>query len=1327
MAISTNGTVLTRLAGALYNTQMSNATYAEVAALDPSSLANALYARDFASKTDAQVATTLVSNLGLTEVAGLNNWIAAQLTAAGSAKGAKIVEMLNSFAQMTADATYGTYATAFNTKVGTALSLSQTAGYKGGDFVTGPAVVIPGATFALTTNLDNVPATVSNDTVTGVISTTATSTTFSATDVVIDTTSTDADTFTLTVEADVTATNTGLVRGFETVNVNANATTLTDTNLDFAATNFAGVKTFNFDVTKPVTAVNGLVMTALDINNATVNTSDDFSSASVAGATGKNLNVNANAVGSTGSPTTVTVTGAMGDVTVVGQGQLTVTSNASTGLLSATAAKGLTLSGTAAQIINATATGGNLTISDATASLSTTVVASGDVTISKLDAAGKLTATAGGTITLAGATANTTDVDLTSATLSSVGASSIADADALATLTLSGNGGKATYTMTAGAAALTDVNVIGGSDVVLKVNPSHIETTSAVLNVNDSGSGTFQLDLSGNAGAVDLRGGLVDKLTVSVDNAAKTLSVKSGQVVTYKVAPTATGSASTLAVGVDANATSNTVTIKLDDEVKDGNAVAITGLTITQAKTVTIDASSDATAGGGAVTHNITTLTASGAKSNVTINAGANNIEFANGGATTVSTTGSIILTGSGTLTDAATVTSLTASTLDASAMTGKVTLNSTTDLAVNTIRTGSKDDAVTLTSTTLDQTVSMGAGDDTLTLQALGGSVIVAIDLGDGTNDRLKFAAQDTKLIGTSVSLAGVETIEFANVTGQQIKSSLLNAATYKVDATSANTQSVAVIVGATDTAVDLSKLVGSTAVETAVAGMTFTTDANANTASIAITGSTSAKNSITGSGASGDVLVGGTKADTFNYSSSSLLFGSNVMLDTIDGGTGTSGPTSTTQLVDAINFTATAANITVLATDSFAKATSIESITTSANNTGVISLTLGATAETAGIRTVSIAGDDDGTGGHTVNVSAFTAAVTLTGSKGVDAITGGAGNDVITGATGADSLYGGAGDDTFVFTTLDALFATQAIVDATISGGDGNDVISVGPAAATLTIANNDIFTKITGVESLVARANTSAISISTDVTAYDIGFRTVNISAGTSATSNVIDVSETVTAAHAWTLVGSATGSTALTGGSGNDTISGGSAADTFNGKAGNDAISLAAGGSDALAYAASLTTNGVDTITGFTVGATTVLGYDRLLLSRAGTTEVAATGDFGALAGIASNAVAVTAEKVSEVNLITTQSLANATDGTELLLLLKEANGGTAVTLTQTTGAGVDGHIIAYASGNAYVYYYLNAATDGIVAAEIALIGVITGVAPGAMDAGNIAAT
>ena len=153
MAISTNGTVIARVAGALYNTQLSNATYQEVAAIVTTSaslnaLINDLYARDFATTKDLTVAQTLVSNLGLSDVAGLDNWVAAQITAAGAAnKGGKIVELLNSFAQMSSDATYGTAAAAFNTKTDAALSLSQTAGNTGGTFAAAGSVATAGATF----------------------------------------------------------------------------------------------------------------------------------------------------------------------------------------------------------------------------------------------------------------------------------------------------------------------------------------------------------------------------------------------------------------------------------------------------------------------------------------------------------------------------------------------------------------------------------------------------------------------------------------------------------------------------------------------------------------------------------------------------------------------------------------------------------------------------------------------------------------------------------------------------------------------------------------------------------------------------------------------------------------------------------------------------------------------------------------------------------------------------------------------------------------------------------------------------------------------------
>jgi len=156
MAISTNGTVIARLAGGLYNTVMSNATYLEVAAQDPSTLANTLYSRDFAKSTDLAVATTLLANLGLAGQAGLDAWVAAQLTAAGAAnKGAKIVSLLNDFAGLASDATWGTYATSFNTKVDAALKASQKTDSVEAKFeAAGAVAAATNATFTLTTGMD---------------------------------------------------------------------------------------------------------------------------------------------------------------------------------------------------------------------------------------------------------------------------------------------------------------------------------------------------------------------------------------------------------------------------------------------------------------------------------------------------------------------------------------------------------------------------------------------------------------------------------------------------------------------------------------------------------------------------------------------------------------------------------------------------------------------------------------------------------------------------------------------------------------------------------------------------------------------------------------------------------------------------------------------------------------------------------------------------------------------------------------------------------------------------------------------------------------------
>jgi len=206
MAISTNGTMIARLTGALYNAQLSYASYEEVKDTPAATLAASFLSNDFSGKTDTQIATTVLTNLGLTTANGfqgsaLVNYVAGQLTGAGTtatAKGAMLVTMLNNYAGMTADTTYGVNATSFNTKVAASLVLSQTSGNAGGTFAAADTVVADEDTaYTLSTSDDEITAGDGDDTFTG------TTSTFEATDVLDG--GDGADTLTVKLNASIAA------------------------------------------------------------------------------------------------------------------------------------------------------------------------------------------------------------------------------------------------------------------------------------------------------------------------------------------------------------------------------------------------------------------------------------------------------------------------------------------------------------------------------------------------------------------------------------------------------------------------------------------------------------------------------------------------------------------------------------------------------------------------------------------------------------------------------------------------------------------------------------------------------------------------------------------------------------------------------------------------------------------------------------------------------------------------------------------------------------------------------------------------------------------
>ena len=1014
-------------------------------------------------------------------------------------------------------------------------------------------------------------------------SSSATKQTYDSTDSITDSSTSDSDSFTLTTDNDNAAG--AAIRNIETINLNVDTVTTaaaSPTIFNFAATNITGAKTYNADVVAPISAVSGLTMTGL-AESVTVNASDDFKAIDLTST--KAVVVNASAVGTAGTPTTVTTSTGSGSVTVTGAGHLSVAPT-NTGLVKATAEKSLTFTNAAATstVLIGEAKAGNLTVAAGTAAVVVDLKASGDISLTNTGA-GSVKAVAGGTITVAGGAASL----LTTGEFSSVGNSAI-DGDALSSMTISGNGAAAKYTMATGNhAALTDVTVIGSNDVTLVVEADEI---AGALNIYDqTTAGKVTVEASGTGAVNTTAGGVIDVLRITGNNNAGQVTVANGQEVTYKVDQTA----ALLAVGVAANAASQSVVIKLDDADRTTGAVDLTAITITQAKTVTIDASIDTTSGGAANASSVGGITASGANSNVTINTGVNGLTLA--GTNTVGT-GTLTITGSGAVAMGAAA--LTATALDASTVTGKISGTGLDLSTVNTVSTGSAADTLTFAGTNASSaTVATGAGDDTITLPGTnfaGTANKVSFDLGEGT-DTLVFqvGTKLTSMTGGSVTLAGVEALTLAaTATDQEINAALLNGATYSIKASAASaTGTLKAVVSSSATALDFSKLVLSEAVDSSVVGMTLIADAGSNTGAVTITGATKMKNSIEG-GAGADVLTGGALNDLFIYDTDAVLFSADtvgVAFDTVSGGAGNDD----TLVVGGTGGT----SFTIASTDSWTNITGIEEVTVALGSTAR-SVTLGTTAETAGIVRLGTSGTQTAstvtlsaagyTGAVSITGAAFATAITggagndsLTGGAAVDTIVGGAGNDTISGGGENDNISGGAGDDSITL-------ASGTPLAATIAGGDGTDTLTITPGAA-LTIANTAAFTTFTGIESVrFNMAAAEALSVTLIDGAQDAGIRTISaIGASTGAITldaTLLTVGVTLNANTATTAAAST-----LTGGSGSDTLNGGSKADSITGNAGVDVITggdgndilIGGDGNDIYVFAASGAANDTDVIT------------------------------------------------------------------------------------------------------------------------------------------------
>jgi hypothetical protein len=597
MAISTNGVMLTRLTGALYNQQLSASTYSEILAGNTTAAslnawANAAVAADFGTKTDLQVATTLITNVGLSSVAGLANWVAAQLTAGGTAKrGETIISLLNSYSNMdTTEAIYGASVATFNIKVDASQALSQTSGNTGGTYATVSAAT-PVAAYTLLSSVDLKTTAAGDDVFTSV--NTATSQTLNAGDNINGGAGNDTLNITST---SLLAAGTGVTStGIESV-------VITSATADFSldATTMSGItsvtnsgSTSGANVT--VTGLTDKVAVNLTGNNN--NTIITHAAAAVVG-TADALALTLNGANTTSS----------GQLTVNGFETINVNAVGATG--SSTNSTALTISDDSLQTLAITGTG-------ASAIVATLNGASGAVvgTVTGGDGAETLSITPGSSALLSISTGAGND---------RVNIPSIA-----ATHTIAGGDGTDTLSTPVSITATTGANISGFETVRISAAGATVilPATNAVstLTINDAFGGTLTNLATG--GTVNLRDGgaatvtnttgwtaLTDAITVNVGASTGTGSAGQGTATLVNAALIDTATINNLQASTDITGRSMGVTgsaLKTMTVVSTGSApITITGGGATAATSAltTVDASGV----NGAVTNSATMISTAG-------------------------------------------------------------------------------------------------------------------------------------------------------------------------------------------------------------------------------------------------------------------------------------------------------------------------------------------------------------------------------------------------------------------------------------------------------------------------------------------------------------------------------------------------------------------------------------------------------------------------------------------------------------------------------------------------------------------------------------------
>jgi len=1129
MAIATNGLQLVRLSGAVFNQQLSASDYSEILASNKTAAeleawANAAVASEFRNKTTTDIAKAVLANVGLSSVAGLEAWVAGQLTAGGGVAkaGASMLAMLNDYSNMdTTEAIYGASVVTFNAKSANSQVMSQTAGTAAGTYAAVPTVVaVKPSTFTLTIGTDAPAATGGNDTFDASLTTTGLQT-LTATDNLDG--GAGEDILIGTINSSVTPQS---IKNIETVQIGVatNASTLDLSNAtgvtgitvsgSTAAATIAGISKATAVTLRDSTQAHSIIfndVTAADdtatINIANVTGAPIFTIANVETLTYNSIGASVNSVAST------TLAGAN---SLTGATKLNVTGTAAINVGTLTAVK--TLDGST----HAPTDNVGITASFS-ASAATVMGGSGNDAI---------TITSTGTDNISGGAGNDTVVYSTAGGLA---------------LTDTIDGGEGTDTLRATSADF--VGISGSTPSVYNI--TNVETLqvlgthAGVLRAPNIGTTVNRVNLApisdvnvgtgtvvGPAGAFTVNlGGSSTGVTYTAPNA----------ILTGGLTVTAAGTANTDSLTIANTAvTSSAGGTALN--VYNGNAIAVNGY-----ETVTL---TTGTVGGTANTINTLTVTPDlGGKANVTLS-GANGLTFAG---------------------------VVTADSLDASAVSGAISMAAGANTAT-TIAGGIGGDTLrgnaalsnSISGNAGDDSIFGGAGNDTLA----GGDGADTIEAGSGNDSISGGSGNDVIVMAGNLTSAdvidggdGVDTLTISvalgttgtpNFTSIELLGLSANSVTQDMNAFSGTGLTQVLISGTgnsiTNAASNLTTLnVATTATGGALSfGRLINTTADSVTVNFAGGAATTLANTTSFAGEE-SITIG-----RFGTTSGS----GNLVTFT----TPTLTAMKTLTLNGEHNYAIGSNGATAFATLNAANATGTVSVDASAS-------TVAFTATVSGAAAVTLTG---GAGNDTLPGTSF--ADSLTGGDGADNITAGAGDDYVSGGRGADTLVGGDGTDTIDVTSLQGVFDT--------GGTRASTGVVINLSSSPITAANVAAYTAAAATMT-AAYVGAGVTSISTGQVGYlDTTLLGDNQSAVSPLLDSATGFENITSAAGADVIIGSSSANI-ITAGDGLDYINGGAGNDTITGGVGADYI-ITGTGNDTLIYTTVAHSNGVtagviDTIT------------------------------------------------------------------------------------------------------------------------------------------------